>query len=159
MAEQEVTSEKLVEDIMVRDVHTVDSQSSVKEAAQVMAKEGHACVIVVSGEYAVGIVTERDIVHKITADGIDPSKVRVEDIMTSPLVIISPKATIREAAEKMSIYEVRKIVVTDKSGRMVGLLTAGDLAKWLAKQRNYADPTLNAIARLKVGRESTGPYA
>ncbi|HZW54705.1 MAG TPA: CBS domain-containing protein [Nitrososphaerales archaeon] len=144
-----------VEEIMVRDVHTVDCESSVKETARLMADEGHGCVIVVRAQLAVGIVTERDIVHKITADAIDPSKVRVEDIMSAPVVTISYKATIGEAAEKMSVYEIRRIVVVNEHERMVGLLTAGDLAKWLAKQKNYADPTLNAIARLKAG----GPYA
>lgn len=159
MTEQEITAETVVEDIMVRDVHVVDREATVRETASIMAKEGHGCVIVVNAEYALGIVTERDIVQKITADGIDPAKIKVEDIMSSPLITISPKATILEAAEKMSVYEVRKIVVIDELGRMVGVLTAGDLAKWLAKQRNYKDPALNAIARLNVGSRTTSPYA
>lgn len=152
------TNETLVEEIMETDVHTVDCESTVKDAATVMAEEGHGCVIVIRDRTAVGIVTERDIVHKITADAIDPSKIRVEDIMSSPLVTISPKAEIRKAAERMSLYEIRRIVVADELGRMVGLLTAGDLAEWLAKQKNYSDPMLNAIARIKrVG--TGGPYA
>jgi CBS domain-containing protein len=158
LSEQSATHGELVEDIMVHHVHVVQRGATAKDAASVMAGEGHGCVIVASGEYALGIVTERDIVQKITADGIDPSKIRVEDVMSSPLVTISPKASIREAAEKMSIYEVRKIVVTDELGRMIGLLTAGDLAKWLARKNNFSDPALNAIARLKTSAESS-PYA
>ncbi len=157
MTEERAAGKSLVEDIMSTKVHSVDPSSSVKDVAQYMAKEGHGCVLVVSGQMAVGIITERDIVHKITAEGIDPRKIRASDIMSTPLVTISPEATIGEAAERMSSFGIRRIVVTDKSGGLLGLLTAGDLAKWLAEEKGYADATLNAIARLKstgVG----GPY-
>ncbi len=149
--------ERLVGDIMVTDVHAVDVRTSVRDTARIMAKEGHGCVIVVTGDIAVGIVTERDIVHKVTSEGVDPSKVLIEDIMSTPLITTLPQATILEAAEKMSAYEIRRIVVVDENGRLLGLLTAGDIARWLAKQRAYADPALNAIARLKKS-SSGGPY-
>ncbi len=149
--------ERLVGDIMVTDVHAVGTKATVKDTAAVMAREGHGCVIVVRANIAVGMVTERDIVHKVTSMGVDPSKIRVEDIMSTPLITISPEATIMEAAEKMSEYEIRRIVVVSEDGRLVGLLTAGDIARWLAKQKDYSDPALNAIARLKTP-PTAGPY-
>ncbi len=142
---------------MVTDVHVVRTKTTVKEAAAVMAKEGHGCVIVVRADIAVGIVTERDIVHKVTSEGVDPSKIRVEDIMSTPLITVTPEVTIMEAAEKMSSFEIRRIVVVGDNGRLVGLLTAGDIARWLAKQKDYSDPALNAIARLKMS-STGGPY-
>jgi CBS domain-containing protein len=158
LSKQVTFTETFVDEIMSTDVHVVDCHETVRTTASIMAKEGHGCVVVLRDDLAVGIVTEQDIVQKVTADGIDPSKILVEDIMSSPLVTISPKATVQQAAEKMSAYEIRKVVVVNDFGSMVGLLTAGDLAKWLAKKRNYSDPTLNAIARLKSSDVSS-PYA
>jgi CBS domain-containing protein len=98
-------------------------------------------------------------VHKITAEGIDSSKVLIEDIMTTPLVTVGRKARVKEVAEKMSAFEIRRIVVVDESGMLVGPITTGDFAKWFARQRNFMDPMLNAIARVKAAKEtSTGPY-
>ncbi|MDG6915382.1 MAG: CBS domain-containing protein [Nitrososphaerota archaeon] len=146
-----------VKDIMVTDVHAVGVGTSVKETAAIMAREGHGCVIVVDRGIAVGIVTERDIVRKVTGEGVDPSRVRVQDIMSTPLITVSPSATVLEAAEMMSEYEVRRTVVVDDEGRLVGLLAAGDIARWLAQQKNYEDAALNAIARLKTS-STGGPY-
>lgn len=135
---------------MVTDVHAVGPSVSVRELAAVMEREGHGCVIVVVGSVALGIVTERDIVHRVTAAGADPAKIRAQDIMSAPLITIHPDATVKDAAEKMSSYEIRRIVVSTDEGRIVGILTAGDIARWLAKSAEYADSALNAIARLKV---------
>jgi CBS domain-containing protein len=144
-----------VQTIMSDIVVGVDQDTQVKEAALLMRKKGYGCLIVVSGTTAMGIVTERDIVHKITAEGVNPSKVFIQDIMSTPLITVDVKATIRQVAEKMSEYGVRRIVVTEREGRLAGLVTAGDLAKWLAAQKDYLDPTLNAIARIRTGK---GPY-
>ena len=151
------TWEKSVETIMAREVVAADLHTTVKAAAEIMRSRRHSCLIVISKNLAVGIVTERDIVQKVTAEGVDPGKVFLEDIMSTPLVTVRATATIREVAEKMCTYEIRKMVVTDDQGRLVGLVTAGDLAKWLAEQKNYLDPALNAIARLKLPSEG-GPY-
>lgn len=143
--------------IMTRDVVVADVHATVRSVAKIMEEKGHGCLIVVSGSLAVGIVTERDIVHKVTAEGVDPSKVLVEDIMSTPLITVASTTKIREVAEKMCVYEIRRMVVADEMGKVVGLVTAGDLAKWLAAQKNYTDPALNAIARLKFPSDIS-PY-
>ncbi|MHB1868742.1 MAG: CBS domain-containing protein [Nitrososphaerales archaeon] len=140
-----------VELIMTSDVTAVQQDTAVRKAASIMAKKGFGCLIVVAGNLAVGIVTERDIVHKVTAEGIDPSKVLIQDIMSTPLITVDRKATLREAAEKISAYGVRGMVVTFENGKLIGLVTAGDFARWLAAQENYSDPALNAMARMRRG--------
>jgi CBS domain-containing protein len=157
LAEPDDDSEPDVQEIMAARVLTVDAAATVKDAAVLMSKKAFGCVLVVEGNRAIGIITERDIVRQIAAEGIDPSKVRAADIMSTPLVAIPVNSTIMEAAERMSAYRIRRIVVVYDDGALAGLLTAGDLAKWLAKQKNYSDSALNAIARLKkVG--TGGPY-
>lgn len=145
-----------VMDIMVRDVPVVSVDENVKNAAVLMEKKDYGCLIVVDEGVAVGILTESDIVLKVTAEGVDPSKVLAQDIMSTPIINVMSDATIAEAAEKMSTFKVRKLVVTDENSRLIGLVTSIDLAKWLSAQKNYSDLTLNALA--KVGPAEGGPY-
>ena len=157
LTEEDEPEETLVSEIMITDVHIVSPTTSVKEAAAAMARRGHGCVVVVEGNTAVGMVTERDVVHKVTAEGVDPTKVLVEDIMSTPIITTSPDASVIEAAQKMSLFQIRRIVVASEDGNLLGLLTAIDIARWLAKRTGYTDPTLNAIARLKQS-PAGGPY-
>ena len=76
--------------------------------------------------------------------------------MSSPLIKVTNSASIGDVAEKMSALKVRKIIVTDDNGGIVGLVTSIDLAKWLSARSNYSDPTLNALA--KVAPPEGGPY-
>ena len=122
----EGSEETLVSEIMVTDVHVVGPATSVRETAIIMEKEGHGCVIVVNGNIAIGIVTERDIVQRVTAAGVDASKIRVEDIMTTPLVTIDPDESIAEAARRMSRLDIRRLGVMYK-GNLVGIITSKDV--------------------------------
>ncbi len=150
MSGREESSALSVGKIMVTDVPVVNVDKNVKEAAALMEKKDYGCLVVIDADIAAGIVTESDIVLKVTAEGVDPSKVLVQDIMSSPLIRVTNKASIRDVAEKMSTLKVRKIVVTDENGGIIGLVTAIDLAKWLSAKNNYSDLTLNALA--KVGQ-------
>jgi CBS domain-containing protein len=149
--------EEGVEDVMARKVVTVGYKTNVRDAASLMARRKCSCLVVLEGDAAVGIVTERDLVRKILAEGVDPSKVLISDVMTTPLVTIEAGATVREASERMSEYLIRRLVVVDKAGGLVGLITAGDIARLLAKKNAYSDSALKAIARMKKG-ETGGPY-
>lgn len=147
----------LVEDVMAPKVVTIDGGATAEEGASLMANSKCGCLVVVRGGTALGIVTERDMVRKILAVGADPSKVLVSDVMSTPLIQIGPKAEVVEAAEKMSEYLVRRLVVVDETGTLVGLITASDIAKELARRQEYNDSALNALARMKRGGTG-GPY-
>ncbi len=149
--------EEHVEDVMSSKVVSIDRSATVKEAAHVMERRKCSCLVVLQGNSAVGIVTERDLVRKILAEGIDPAKVLVSDVMSTPLVTIEAGATVTQAAEKMSDYLIRRLVVVGLNGGLVGLITAGDIAKLLAKKASYTDSALNALARMKAGGTG-GPY-
>jgi signal-transduction protein with cAMP-binding, CBS, and nucleotidyltransferase domain len=84
------------------------------------------CLIVVSGEKPIGILTERDLVKKIVAKATDPQAVKVGDVMSSPLVTISPEASLRDAASLMLKSGVKRLPVTS-NGRLVGIITDTDL--------------------------------
>ena len=127
---------------MEENVQTIDLNANVKKGAAVMAKKGIGSLVVVQEGRAVGIVTERDLVSKIIADGLDPAKVLVRDIMSTPLITIQPDAKIAEAARLMNEYKIRRVVVTAADGSLAGIVTASDLARVLAERKDYSDMTL-----------------
>ena len=143
MTQQELT----VGQVMVKAVMSVDLNSNVKDCAKAMAKRGVSCAVIIRSGGAIGIVTERDLVSKVLADAIDPTKVIVRDIMSTPLITISPNATVTEASAQMAEYRVRRLVVVDRTGAMVGIVTTGDIAHSLAEKHGYREATFNAMAR------------
>ena len=158
MRMEQKSSEHCAEEIMEADVLSAKVGTTVKDAVSLMVKNDSGCLVVIDEQIAVGIVTERDILNKITAEGVDPRKVLVEDIMTTPLVIVRTKSPISEIAEKMSTFQVRRTIVINEKGQLAGIVGAEDLARWLAKENNYSDATLNAIASVREAGYR-GPYA
>ena len=147
MSQQEAT----VAEMMVKAVMAVDLNTNVKDCTKAMAKGGVSCAVITQGGAAIGIVTERDLVSKVLADAVDPRNVLVRDIMSTPLITISPNATMTEAAVMMAEYRIRRLVVVDKTGAMVGIVTTGDIARSLAEKLGYREATFNAMAPYKEG--------
>lgn len=142
---------------MIAKLVMVEKDETVRNAVSLMIRRNSSCLIVMSSRIALGIVTESDLVRKVLSANINTSKVLIGDVMSTPLITISPEATISDAAKKMAEYLITKLVVVNADGAPVGLITASDLARVEAQKKNYADLTLNAIARMK--RSGTGgPY-
>lgn len=146
-----------VAQLMDTRVRTLDPDVTVREVARKMAKESTDCVILVKGLTPVGVITERDLVVKILGDGVDPDKVLAKDIMSTALITTSPDTSMTDAAKLMSEYKIRRLLVVDNKGRLVGLASADDLAKVLAKRKDYRDPALNVMGRINE-TPSEGPY-
>ena len=135
-----------VKDIMTKNVVTVEPEDRALNAAVKMREKGVGALMVVSKGSPVGILTERDLVRKVIAAKKDPKSTRVADIMSKPLVTTAPNTSVREAAKKMMINDVRRLPVV-ASGKLVGIITAADLAKNLAGQLTGHDAILYAVAR------------
>jgi CBS domain-containing protein len=84
--------------------------------------------VVVEHGRPIGLVTERDVVWKVTAKERSARKLVVRDVMTSPVVTVSPLATLRAAARIMVEHNVRRLIVT-RLGEVEGILTARDLTE------------------------------
>ena len=153
MAEEEPT----VGDVMVKAVLAVELNTNARDCAKAMAKRGVSCAVITQGGTAIGIVTERDLVSKVLADGLDPKKVLVRDIMSTPLITIASEASLTAAAELMAQYRIRRLVVVGGDGSLAGIITTGDIARSLAEKHGYREATFNAMARYKEGIEG-GPY-
>ncbi len=99
----------------------VPETSTVTEAARLMQKNGVAAAIVTKEGQPVGMVTERDILYKVVADGEDPASTTVSEIMSSPVQTVSDTSKTGEALAKMSKLGVRRLAVL-RGGRIVGLV-------------------------------------
>jgi len=117
----------VVRDIMSRPVITVKETDSAADAAKLMTKHGIGCVLV-SGKKGdtVGIVTERDIVQRIAARNLLPSKITVAESMSKPVITVQSGMSVTEAAKLMNQKKVRRLAVVE-SGRLTGVLTMKDI--------------------------------
>ena len=143
--------------IMQKDVLVAQLDVTASDCAKAMSKRGVSCAVIMQRDAATGIVTERDLVSKVIADGLDPKKVLVRDIMSTPLITIATDASLTEAAELMAKYRIRRLVVEGGQAELLGIITTGDLARALAAKQNFKDASFNAMARFPEGRDS-GPY-
>ena len=116
-----------VNQIMSKDVIKVSKSTTLQEAAQSMKKANVGCVIVTDESNPLGIVTERDFVSKVAADG-RPLFTEISEVMSSPLITIDHEDTVWEASEKMKENLIHKLPVVE-NGQIVGIVTTSDIVK------------------------------
>jgi CBS domain-containing protein len=129
IVEKEADVTLRVEDVMVKEVKKIDANMTIKEAAGVMNKFEIGCLIAVGRGRVSGILTERDMLKRVVAEGKDASKIRVRDVMTSPLVVAEPKMDLGEAVKLMFQMKIKKLPVVEGK-RLVGLLSLTDIARF-----------------------------
>jgi CBS domain-containing protein len=83
-------------------------------------------VLLSRGGEAIGIVTKTDILYKVLSQGKNPSKIRLEEIMTSPILAVDPDSTVQEALSIMDKHAIRQIVVSSNSS-VIGIISRDDL--------------------------------
>ncbi len=133
----------MVRDVMTKSVKTVQTGSTVREAVQKMNKFDIGSIVVMDNKRPVGIITERDILRKIVEQGIDPSVVKANDIMSYPLITAEPDQSIEEAAKLMAKKGIKKLPVVE-DGRLVGIVTSMDIMKAAPKLMNLFQEIIQA---------------
>jgi CBS domain-containing protein len=116
-----------VKDVMTQRPVTLDADASLADAARLMRDRGIGDVIVVDGDNAEGIVTDRDIVIRAIADGADPTRTPLRDVVSGDLAAVGPDDPVERAIELMRERAIRRLPVLE-SGKPVGVLSLGDLA-------------------------------
>lgn len=136
-----------VKDLMTENIVSLPIEENVVTAAKEMSKKDISAVVLKSGEEFVGIVTDRDIISKVVAQYLDPTKISLAQIMRSPLISVSDDASIQEAAELMRNNKIRRLVVTN-NGLVVGIISESDIVR--------VEPELHFLirerSRLGLGR-------
>jgi CBS domain-containing protein len=100
---------------------------SVYDAAQVMNEHKIGSLLVMEGEQLVGIFTERDILRRVVAQRRDPVETRVADVMTREVMVCRPHTPLDEARGSMMNRRIRHLPVVDDDGRVLGMISIGDL--------------------------------
>jgi CBS domain-containing protein len=118
-----------VRDVMVKEIITVDENSSVKEAVDIMNEFQIGSLIVLEKGKAKGIVTERDFLRRVIAEAKDVMNTKVREIMTTPLVVVEPSTDLEEAVKLMFQKKIKKLAVVD-ANKLVGIVTLTDIARF-----------------------------
>ncbi len=116
-------------------VLSVDADDSVLEAAQQMLDANVGAMLVSVRGRITGIVTERDYLRRVTLEGRNDRETAVREIMTSPLIVVSPETTIEECMALMTEQRIRHLPVAEH-GHIVGVVSIGDVVKFQSKQQS-----------------------
>jgi CBS domain-containing protein len=121
-----VISMPQVRDQMVASVVTIEPGTGVVDAAKRMIQEEKGPLPIVEGERPVAIVTDRDIIAHVVAEGRDPTKMTVDEIASQELVTVGPDQDINEARRLMDQHELDRILVVEDD-RLVGIISEADI--------------------------------
>ena len=119
-----------VKELLKGNVVSVRADASILEAARKMAEEdiGFLPVVDASGK-AIGSITDRDIVVRCLAKGVDVKNAKVEQAMTKDVVSVRPDQEVQQVAELMKERKISRVVVCDAQGKPLGVISLGDLAE------------------------------
>jgi CBS domain-containing protein len=119
---------KSIQEAMTSGPKTIESGTTVEEAARTMASEDVGSLPIVDGDRLVGVVTDRDLAIRVLAEGKD-ARTTVGQIASKDVVTIDPQQSLDEAARLMAEHQLRRLPVVEEDGKLVGILAQADLAQ------------------------------
>lgn len=116
-----------------RALHAVPATVTVTEAVQEMNRHRVGAILVMEGGRLAGIFTERDVLTRVVAGGLDPKSTPVAQVMTGNVLSVAPDATVQHVMEIFAEKRCRHLPVMS-AGALVGLISIGDVSRWVANQ-------------------------
>ena len=120
----------LVKEVMTREIIAIPPEETIESAAITMTHYGISSLIIRGENIVQGILTERDVITRVVAQGEEPKKLKVGDVMTSELISVKPETSIDEASKLMLKHRIKKLPIMDpdKPERVLGILSLTDIA-------------------------------
>ena len=124
-------------EVMTPSPTACNPQHTAVDAAELMRREDCGLLPVISedGKKLIGVLTDRDIVLKVIAEGLDPRSTAVSEVMTTDIVTCLPQESVEMAMEQMATRQVRRIPIVDRDGSLVGILAQADVATRIANSQ------------------------
>jgi CBS domain-containing protein len=113
---------------MTKGVEVVRPAETLQEAARKMKLLDIGPLPVCDGDKVVGMLTDRDITIRVTAEGLDPKHTKVRDIMSKDVITVQDDQDVQQAAELMQARKVRRVLVLNRDKRLAGIVSLADLA-------------------------------
>jgi CBS domain-containing protein len=135
-----------VQDVMVRDVVTIDASATLVEAARLMRDANVGMLPVLEEDVVRGIVTDRDLVVRALTEDVRPSEVRVSQCLSEPPRCAEPDWSLDEAMDEMANQQVGRLPVVDPDGAVIGVVTLSSLALRSGQRRETLE-TAQEVAK------------
>ena len=132
-------------DIMTRNVEVVNGNASLKEAAAKMKKLDVGLIPVCDGDRLKGLLTDRDITIRATANGRDPSKTKVSEVMSTDIAYCLEDQAVDEAVILMEARQIRRLPILNQDKQLVGIVSLADIAVDVG-DRDLTGETLEEIS-------------
>ena len=142
-----MATDKQIRVVMTKNPVAVSEKDTIREVARIMKREDTGVVPVIdAGKKVIGMVTDRDIVVRLVAEGKDPSNAKVNEVMTKNVRAVREEATVKEALDVMSDAQVRRVPVVNTKNELVGIVSIGDIATD-SNQANVVGKTVEEISQ------------
>ena len=140
----------LVKDLCTHDVATIDADASIRDAAAKMADRNVGSLVIINESGTPhGIITDRDIVTTVVAQGMNVDETIVEEVMAHPVVSIRESADMEMALSCMT-FGMRRIPVVDEEDRLVGVVSLDDYLLLFSKEFDHIRNVLQKELHLEL---------
>ena len=142
-----------VSEVMTGGVEFIDGGALVKDAAELMGELDVGSLPVGAADTLDGVVTDRDILYRVVARGLDPASVTVRDVMTTPVVGCDVDDSVQSVLDAMAAHHVRRMPVRDGRGHVVGWVTLGDLSRKLLIESQALQGFMHALTEAPAAQD------
>ena len=134
---------------MARHVEFIDPDATVKEAAELMGELDVGGLPAGTPERIEGIVTDRDLLYRVVARGLDCSRVRVREVLSRPIITCTEGDTLQSAMDMMAANHIRRMPVCDDAGVVTGWVTLADVSRRLLVDNPGFQETLMTLTETR----------